>query len=183
VTSRSVREKKNPESHRASHRKDMSPLTQGLNYRSACDERRLNGFTHGFTNSGHTQVSYPFLCSYAPGCCSWLSTWSRYKDIGALNLVYILHSAGVYWRIVCARAFMRALSAITHYGSIHVKESLMIYAYARSIDDCIATASRLCVLECWTFRIKSIARSWDLHWSLIPVVGFSNYIIFSRLNK
>jgi len=36
VTSRSVREK-NPESHRASHRKDMSPLTQGLNYRSACD--------------------------------------------------------------------------------------------------------------------------------------------------
>jgi len=29
--------KKNPESHRASHRKDMSPLTQGLNYRSACD--------------------------------------------------------------------------------------------------------------------------------------------------
>ena len=30
-------EKKNPESHRASHRKDMSPLTQGLNYRSACD--------------------------------------------------------------------------------------------------------------------------------------------------
>ena len=37
VTSRSVRGKKNPESHRASHRKDMSPLTQGLNYRSACD--------------------------------------------------------------------------------------------------------------------------------------------------
>ena len=29
--------KKNRESHRASHRKDMSPLTQGLNYRSACD--------------------------------------------------------------------------------------------------------------------------------------------------
>ena len=29
--------KKYPESHRASHRKDMSPLTQGLNYRSACD--------------------------------------------------------------------------------------------------------------------------------------------------
>jgi len=28
---------KNPESHRASHRKDMLPLTQGLNYRSACD--------------------------------------------------------------------------------------------------------------------------------------------------
>ena len=28
---------KNPESHRGSHRKDMSPLTQGLNYRSACD--------------------------------------------------------------------------------------------------------------------------------------------------
>jgi len=27
---------KNPESHRGSHRKDMSPLTQGLNYRSAC---------------------------------------------------------------------------------------------------------------------------------------------------
>ena len=31
--------KKNPESHRASHRKDMSPLTQGLNYRSACDSQ------------------------------------------------------------------------------------------------------------------------------------------------
>ena len=29
--------KNNPESHRPSHRKDMSPLTQGLNYRSACD--------------------------------------------------------------------------------------------------------------------------------------------------
>ena len=29
--------RKNPESHRAYHRKDMSPLTQGLNYRSACD--------------------------------------------------------------------------------------------------------------------------------------------------
>jgi len=28
---------KNPESHGDSHRKDMSPLTQGLNYRSACD--------------------------------------------------------------------------------------------------------------------------------------------------
>jgi len=28
---------KNPESHRGSHRKDMSPLTQGLNYLSACD--------------------------------------------------------------------------------------------------------------------------------------------------
>ena len=28
---------KNPESHRGSHRKDMSPSTQGLNYRSACD--------------------------------------------------------------------------------------------------------------------------------------------------
>jgi len=28
---------KNPESHRDSHRKDMSPLTQGLNCRSACD--------------------------------------------------------------------------------------------------------------------------------------------------
>jgi len=30
--------KKNPESHRGSHRRDMSPLTQGLNYRSACDK-------------------------------------------------------------------------------------------------------------------------------------------------
>jgi len=28
---------KKTESHRDSHRKDMSPLTQGLNYRSACD--------------------------------------------------------------------------------------------------------------------------------------------------
>jgi len=40
VTSRSVREK-NPESHRDSRRKDMSPLTQGLNYRSACDSEFL----------------------------------------------------------------------------------------------------------------------------------------------
>ena len=31
------RKKKNPESHRGSHRKDMSQLTQGLNYLSACD--------------------------------------------------------------------------------------------------------------------------------------------------
>ena len=37
VTSRLVEEKKS-ESHRDSHRKDMSPLTQGLNYRSACDD-------------------------------------------------------------------------------------------------------------------------------------------------
>jgi len=29
--------KKTRESHGASHRKDMSPLTQGLNYRSVCD--------------------------------------------------------------------------------------------------------------------------------------------------
>ena len=33
---------KNPESHRGSHRKDMSPLTQGLNYRSACDTESLS---------------------------------------------------------------------------------------------------------------------------------------------
>jgi len=33
--------KKNPESHRASHRKDMSPLTQGLNYRSACERYNI----------------------------------------------------------------------------------------------------------------------------------------------
>jgi len=32
-----VGSEKNRESHRDSHRKDMSPLTQGLNYRSACD--------------------------------------------------------------------------------------------------------------------------------------------------
>ena len=36
VTSRSVGGK-NKESHKDSHRKDMSPLTQCLNYRSACD--------------------------------------------------------------------------------------------------------------------------------------------------
>ena len=39
VTSRSVEEKKS-ESHRGSHRKDMSPLTQGLNYRSPCDSHK-----------------------------------------------------------------------------------------------------------------------------------------------
>jgi len=32
-----VGSEKKSESHRGSHRKDMSPLTQGLNYRSACD--------------------------------------------------------------------------------------------------------------------------------------------------
>ena len=41
VTSSSVGEK-NKESHRGSHRKDMSPLTQGLNYRSACDRPTAN---------------------------------------------------------------------------------------------------------------------------------------------
>jgi len=35
---------KNPESHRGSHRIDMSPLTQGLNYRSACDYDLLGVF-------------------------------------------------------------------------------------------------------------------------------------------
>jgi len=43
VTSRSVEEKKSEShththTHTDSHRKDMSPLTQGLNYRSACDD-------------------------------------------------------------------------------------------------------------------------------------------------
>ena len=42
VTYRSVGEK-NPESHRGSHKKDMSPLTQGLNYRSACDYHKISG--------------------------------------------------------------------------------------------------------------------------------------------
>ena len=35
-----VRGKKS-ESHRGSHRKDMSPLTHGLNYRSACDAVKM----------------------------------------------------------------------------------------------------------------------------------------------
>jgi len=39
--------KKNRESHRASHRKDMSPLTQGLNYRSACDLWLCEGLRAG----------------------------------------------------------------------------------------------------------------------------------------
>jgi len=42
VTSRSVG-KKSKESHRGSHRKDMSPLTQGLNYHSACDSELDSG--------------------------------------------------------------------------------------------------------------------------------------------
>ena len=33
-----ARPEKMSESHRDSHRKNMSPLTQGLNYRSACDD-------------------------------------------------------------------------------------------------------------------------------------------------
>ena len=37
---------KNPESHRDSHRKDMSPLTQDLNYRSACDHQCSIGYTY-----------------------------------------------------------------------------------------------------------------------------------------
>jgi len=55
VTSRSVREKKNPESHRASHRKDMSPLTQGLNYRSACDIL-IEGGMMGKTTKGKKRL-------------------------------------------------------------------------------------------------------------------------------
>jgi len=42
---------KNRESHRDSHRKDMSPLTQGLNYRSACDTDRVHTCTHAHTNT------------------------------------------------------------------------------------------------------------------------------------
>jgi len=48
VTSRSVRGKKS-ESHRDSHKKDMSPLTQGLNYRSACDKVLIERIQHRFT--------------------------------------------------------------------------------------------------------------------------------------
>ena len=38
---RGTRLGKNPESHRGSQRKDISPLTQGLNYRSACDVKLI----------------------------------------------------------------------------------------------------------------------------------------------
>jgi len=37
--------RKNKESHRNSHRRDMSPLTQGLNYRSACDGQPIGSRT------------------------------------------------------------------------------------------------------------------------------------------
>ena len=43
--SKSVEEKKS-ESHRGSHRKDMSPLTQGLKYRSACDKIQMIKYTN-----------------------------------------------------------------------------------------------------------------------------------------
>ena len=56
--SKSVEGDKNPESHRAAHRKDMSPLTQGLNYRSACDSTpntRAHTHTHTHTHThSHT---------------------------------------------------------------------------------------------------------------------------------
>jgi len=54
---------KNPESHRGSHRKDMSPLTQGLNCRSACD------FVHDLDLSmpcdviGHVTIRFS-ICSF-----------------------------------------------------------------------------------------------------------------------
>ena len=40
--------RKKVESHRDSYRKDMSPLTQGLNYRSACDIKNVSGDTRRY---------------------------------------------------------------------------------------------------------------------------------------
>jgi len=55
---------KNPESHRGSHRKDMSPLTQGLNYRSACEiavfEILVLKHGHDFNISGYVTQSVMF---------------------------------------------------------------------------------------------------------------------------
>ena len=82
VTSRSVREKMS-ESHRDSHRKDMSPLTQCLNYRSACDFSfiKLPSYTvsrphsDAFFNRLMSPSNYNAVCSTSQflshklGCC------------------------------------------------------------------------------------------------------------------
>ena len=63
--------KKNPESHRGSHRKDMSPLTQGLNYRSACDSvkhnrSKLRSRPRGQTDHSRLFIGYYSFCAAFP---------------------------------------------------------------------------------------------------------------------
>jgi len=52
--------KKNKESHRGSHRKDMSPLTQGLNYRSACDGNNNKERVSTKQLKSFTEILYQF---------------------------------------------------------------------------------------------------------------------------
>ena len=58
---------KNRESHRESHRKDMSPLTQGLKYRSACDRPTYTRFR------------------LVPKSMTFNDLWARFKVIDAIN--------------------------------------------------------------------------------------------------
>ena len=68
---------KNPESHRNSHRKDMSPLTQGLNYGSACDGRLCDflGFFPEPTWRSHPSTDFDAKWlkrrGYMQGRASW----------------------------------------------------------------------------------------------------------------
>jgi len=62
LTSRRVPEQKS-ESYRDSHRKDMSPLTQGLNYRSACDWITYTHALSGFLCAAFVNTSGVFRIS------------------------------------------------------------------------------------------------------------------------
>jgi len=80
VTSRSV-EEKNRESHRGSHRKDMSPLTQGLNYRSACDGEFVL-----VTNLGIVIAAF----------CQWCTESLEMADCCIFNKLHVfLHSQSI----------------------------------------------------------------------------------------
>ena len=68
------------ESHRDSHRKDMSPLTQGLNYRSACNfpNSRTVVQTHGL-HQGVLDSRNWFLVSSTP----WAARiWQKHSASG-----------------------------------------------------------------------------------------------------
>jgi len=77
VTSSSVGEK-NKESHRGSHRKDMSPLTQGLNYRSACDRPTAN---LGFKMSAAKQ----YQCCQCLRCIETVVTLMHFSKLLQIN--------------------------------------------------------------------------------------------------
>ena len=81
-----VGSEKKPESHRAAHRKDMSPLTQGLNYRSACDV----GKQENSRNSESTCASFAWLGSRR---LCWFSSVQFSKAICIAQLSRMSHCA------------------------------------------------------------------------------------------